>query len=332
MGTIEDVKFRILAFLKENGEANASQLEEKAECANKTFLKARQQLEKDGYIAKEYKPKPNGGLYAVYSLTPKGVEYYERKSTERDITTEINEKIENASREDLKFLKQKILEMARELEFHKIKAKFFELLRKRLPERACRQKLKHIGLSVERLDGYVGLGLGYDEFTPDDVEIKIIPENTTNISPEDFVGYYPLTKEPQNGYYIIGAYKELLILFEKIMDFIKLRAIKEYGLTEDEWRKLDKRFRTSFSMPFFTPSHSFDWQTEVEDVLKLYVWSKKTNALELFKNYFRQRTNFKESYIEELAKNSLEYFRSLYTNKKSNTTQAHKAWIKMEVL
>jgi predicted transcriptional regulator len=68
MGTIENVKLKILGFLMEVKEANAKKLEEKAECANKTFFKARQQLEKNGLIQKLYQKREKGGLEAIYSI------------------------------------------------------------------------------------------------------------------------------------------------------------------------------------------------------------------------------------------------------------------------
>lgn len=71
-----------------------------AKCANRTFLKARQQLEEDKLIEKHDKTNPKGGLsYKMYFLTEKGTKELQ--------DTSIRNAIQELSREDLeKFMKQ----------------------------------------------------------------------------------------------------------------------------------------------------------------------------------------------------------------------------------
>jgi len=111
MGTIEDVKLKILSFLMEVKEANAKTLEEKAECANKTFLKARQQLEKDGLIQKRYQNRKEGGLEAIYSIPQEKLQtvklMLEREALKRDF----NQKISSLNDPgEIEFLNAQVLE------------------------------------------------------------------------------------------------------------------------------------------------------------------------------------------------------------------------------
>ena len=104
MGTVEDVKLRILTFLADTKEATAKQLEEKAGCANKTFLKARQQLEKEGLIKKNYELREGGGLKAIYRIPE------EKRQTVEIILqrASLKQRIDKADFNEIQFLKKKI--------------------------------------------------------------------------------------------------------------------------------------------------------------------------------------------------------------------------------
>ena len=99
-GTLDQVKNRILIHLLKKGEESANKLAQTAKCANRTFLKARQQLEEDKLIEKHDKTNPKGGLsYKMYFLTEKGTKELQ--------DTSIRNAIQELSREDLeKFMKQ----------------------------------------------------------------------------------------------------------------------------------------------------------------------------------------------------------------------------------
>lgn len=123
MGTAEEVEQRIVEQLMEK-EANARELETISKCANKTFLKARQNLERRGFLTKRYEPKENGGLHAIYSLTPKGRTYARKETLKKranlsidGMGVETNEKYARALdcikqlNEDVSYYEERIAEL-----------------------------------------------------------------------------------------------------------------------------------------------------------------------------------------------------------------------------
>jgi|Deesub1362B_J571_1020462.scaffolds.fasta_scaffold02323_4 DNA-binding HxlR family transcriptional regulator len=282
MGTGEKVKLRILAYLREIGEANASQLEKKAECANKTFLKVRRQLEQEGIIKKRYEPKPNGGVYAIYYIPEEKRREVETMLERENFKKVFCEKIDEASIEDIEFLKQKLAYVEKELLFFKAINRQAELEEKPLPAKAVQAKLLQMGFTMKDLspncwneqDHIVGMassdkilnvaiGPSFDFYEPEEIEIRLIPESevTSKEKLERTVmlnygsEWSILTLEPLKGYYIIGRYKEVERLHEYIFNlksvFLEklLHWQEKYNLTKEDFELIYPRIWDMMFMP-----------------------------------------------------------------------------------
>jgi len=117
MGTTEEVKLRILAFLLKAKEATAKQLEEKADCANKTFLKARQQLEKESLIEKSYRKREHGGIKALYRIPQEKLRTVKAMLEREAFFKNVKQKAESISNPDaFKFLNAQLLEYESRIE------------------------------------------------------------------------------------------------------------------------------------------------------------------------------------------------------------------------
>jgi DNA-binding PadR family transcriptional regulator len=358
MGTIEDVRFRILSFLMEAKKANAKQLEKVAKCANKTFLKVRQQLEKEGLIMKRYENKPGGGLYAIYTLTDKGIEEAKKEALRRDLNKRINE----ASPETLE---QMVAKLEKELEYYKIKEKIEEYENAPLPLTAVIKKLLMLGFKIEDFNGgplqygiipygkgereeievsspklhnyFMGrggpFGKGDDEFSPDEIEIKLIPASEvreaaiTNLSAEKEeweeneqnillptevwekygAGWVILSNEPINGYYIIGAYRELLDLYNILFEYEWLKWKEEFNLSDEDWKIVGP----FVFLDMVSESGRIDLPIIIGNHLDKYVLSKKPDGFEKLKEIYKCNYREEPERAEEMAKKTIEYFNKL---------------------
>jgi len=262
MGTTEKVKLRILAFLLKAKESTAKQLEEKADCANKTFLKARQQLEKEGLIQKRYQNRKEGGLKAIYSIPQEKLQAVKVMLEREALKKNYNEKINSLnSPEDIEFYKKKLVNLEKELRYYK----GLEILRQyeelpSLPAKAVLEKLKEMGFNGEGKLHNIGIGTGYNHFKPEDIELKIIPEKDSEDLPsmnfdDKFINlkleYGPLWKvlnfKPVKGFFIIGTYKKPLQICEEIFEEFLLPEIRErFGLSHDEWEIVEPEIRRIF--------------------------------------------------------------------------------------
>ncbi len=321
MGTIEDVKLKILGFLMEVKEANAKQLEEKAECANKTFLKARQQLEQQGLIQKRYQNRKEGGLEAIYSIPERKQQtvkvMLEREALKRDF----NQKISSLnSPEDIEFYKKKLAELEREREKRKLleRIRWFESL-KVLPARAVRQKLEKMGFKLEDFFPPPNhgspklLNTGADPwlnsyFKPEDIEIKLLKFRKPTLqevkklmrlrregkakvlspfeAPQFFFGpgWIALTAEDVRGYMIVGAYKELLQLYQKYAN-LQLQEIKEaLHLSDKDIKALEPTLREMI-FEDINPLHPLATDKIVKYIINYLVKTKK-DALERVKRFY----------------------------------------------
>jgi len=114
--TSEKVKIKILKFLLNAGKANAKTLEQKAECANKTFLKVRKQLEKEGLIKKDYEPKPDGGIYAQYYIPDDKLRDVKNLLEKEELKQRMSKYIDNATPQEIEELKKALQERDRKIE------------------------------------------------------------------------------------------------------------------------------------------------------------------------------------------------------------------------
>jgi len=271
MGTIEDVKLKILSFLMEVKEANAKQLEEIAECANKTFLKARQQLEKDGLIQKRYQNRKEGGLEAIYSIPQEKLQTVKVLLGKKDLDKNF-EKIKSNVKtpEDIEFYKKKLAELEKELKHYKQLSRLIDLtLIECLPAKAVLEKLEQKGLRDFDLNMLINT---YDipDFRPEDVEVFLIPASELNITekiadisripysvlfkylpiekdyPINMIPWILLTPSPIKNYYVIGAYKIFTECYFDSHFFDRSWHIDwkgYYELSDEDWKVIEPKIR-----------------------------------------------------------------------------------------
>jgi predicted transcriptional regulator len=344
MGTIEDAKFKILAFLIEVKETNAKQLEKKAGCANKTFLKARQQLEKDGLIQKRYQNRKEGGLEAIYSIPKEKLQTVKLMLEREALKKNYNEKISSlSSPEDIEFYKQKLAVLEKELKHYKRKNRIMELEQiDVLPAEAVLKKLEQMGFKWQELcpNFYVedpeyekttdrkvrtlgngdkitkiGCGAFFDDFKPEDIEIILEPASKYK-NPKDFLieklggvkyswEWIVLTEEPVKGYYILGAYKELLQLYQEEFEFEWLKWKEEFNLSDDDWKIVGPW--VCIKMLF--DAGRVDLPIEISNYLYEYTLYKKANAFEELKKLYMKY--FRKEKAEKQAKKTIQGFKKL---------------------
>ena len=337
MGTIEDVKLKILGFLMEAKEANAKKLEEIAECANKTFLKARQQLEKEGLIQKRYQNRKEGGLEAVYSIPQEKLQSIKIMLDKEALKKNFNKNLSNAKTpEDIEFYKKKLDELEKELKYYKRLNRIKELEQLRvLPLQAVLKKLEQMGFNSEELDFYVEKtkngeryhygsrrkitnfagGAFFDDFKPEDIEIILEPAHKYK-DPKDFltqiaeeIEYGPewimLTEEPVKGYYILGAYKELLQLYQEEFEFEWLKWKEEFNLSDEDWKIVGPW--VCFKMLF--DAGRVDLPIEIRNYLYEYTLYRKPNAFEELKELYTR--HFGERGAEAQAEKTIQHFKRL---------------------
>jgi predicted transcriptional regulator len=337
VGTIEDVKLKILGFLMEAKEANAKKLEEIAECANKTFLKARQQLEKEGLIQKRYQNRKEGGLEAIYSIPQEKLQSVKIMLDKEALKKNFNKNLSNAKTpEDIEFYKKKLDELEKELKYYKRLNRIKELEQLRvLPLQAVLKKLEQMGFNSEELDFYVEKtkngeryhygsrrkitnfagGAFFDDFKPEDIEIILEPAHKYKDS-KDFltqiaeeVEYGPewivLNEEPVKGYYILGAYKELLQLYQEEFEFEWLKWKEEFNLSDEDWKIVGPW--VCFKMLFY--AGRVDLPIEIRNYLYEYTLYRKPNAFEELKELYTR--HFGERGAEAQAEKTIQHFKRL---------------------
>lgn len=329
MGTIDDVKLKILAFLMEVEEANAKQLEERAGCANKTFLKARQQLEQQGLIKKRYETRKEGGLKAIYNI-PQEKRHMVKIMLEREaLKINYNKKVGQASPEELEFFKQKLASLEKELKKYKRLNRIRELEAVDvLPAEAVLKKLEQMGFKRQELcpnfyveepstgckirslgDGdklsSIAIGSMFDDYKPEDIEIKLIPAESIGkhlcewenyVPPETAGAWIPLTLKPVKGYYIVGAYKELLQLCKEQFDEEMLEWKEKFELSDEDWAVIGPDVRQIM----ISGADRVDLDAEIKTYLVNYVATVKADVFERFKNLF-MKWGYSEKKAEKLA-------------------------------
>jgi predicted transcriptional regulator len=356
MGTIEDVKLKILSFLMEVKEANAKQLEEIAECANKTFLKARQQLEKDGLIQKRYQNRKEGGLEAIYSIPQEKLQTVKVLLDKEGLKENWNRKIDNAPPEDIELYKKKLDELEKELKHYKRLNRMKELEELNvLPVDAVLKKLEIMGFKWQELcpnfyvedpeyekttgrkvrtlgngDKIINIGCGafFDYFRPEDIEIILEPAHKYK-DPKDFliekvaeVKYGPewivLTKEPVKGYYILGAYKELLQLYQEEFEFEWLKWKEDFNLSDEDWKIVGPWV----CVKMLFDAGRVDLPIEISNYLYEYTLYKKPNAFEELKELYTK--HFGKRGAEAQVEETIQSFKRL------EQTPVKELWQKIE--
>jgi|GEM_PF-2037386 len=316
MGTIEDVKLRILSILVKFGEMNATTLEKVADCSNKTFLKARQELEKDGFIVKRYEKRSGGGLYAFYSITDEGRKYYEKERLKVDFA----DIVDKADLNRVEKLKRMLEAMRRELEHYKRLDEIHELEELPLPLVVLKKMF-----GEEQARNFKNVfedRRGVDDLPPELRELEV-----KTVSADEFFRHYTgpqwkVLKEDlkrieerrgnatlyrYEGTVTIGMYKRLFRLYEEEFEYEWLKWKEEFNLSDEDWKMIGPYI----AYDMLSEAGRIDLPIMISNSLYNYVLSKKPNAVEELKKCFIQVFQCNEDYAEKMARETLEFFNEL---------------------
>ncbi|MEM4713504.1 MAG: hypothetical protein QXQ61_03025 [Candidatus Bathyarchaeia archaeon] len=206
-------------------------------------------------------------------------------------------------------------------------------------------KLNRIYISCDKLHNYFMGGGGPDfkhdwEFSPDDIEIKLIPENEVDTFPvidettgkiieglasavvyQKFgSGWVVLTQKPIKGHYIIGAYKELLQLYMEQFEDEWLEWKEKFNFSDDDWKRVGPY--VAFRMMF--DAGRVDLSNEIGNELYEYVQSFNPNGLENLTQMYMRWLKMKRPEAEKYAKDIIE------ANKKFREQPVEEIWKKYE--
>lgn len=319
MGTREEVKLMILSILLNSGEVDASTLEKKAGCSNKTFLKARRELEEGGYITKRYEPRQGGGPYAFYSITKRGREYYEKEVVKKTVGNLVDKTEPN----EIERLKRMLENMECELKHYKRLNEIHKLENMPLPLVVLRKML-----GEERAREFANVfddGRGVDGLPPElrEVEVKTVSVDEYFRTYERGPGWKvlknnikevktPLGKEGievirYEGTVTVGRYKELFRLYAEEFEYEWLKWKKEFQLSDDDWMRIG---------PFIVHELLFEagrvnLQFIIGNLLYRYILSGKPNGEEELKQFVMKIYRYEEGAAKKEAKRIVEEFKEL---------------------
>jgi predicted transcriptional regulator len=306
MGTIEDVKLKILSFLMEIKEANAKQLEEIAECANKTFLKARQQLEKEGLIQKRYQNRKEGGLEAIYSIPQEKLQSVKIMLDKKNLNKDAQRLINSANtQKDIEFYKKKFDELEKELKHYKRVARIRELELKLLPADIIQSKIKELGINDDEFwrqsESIVWYWPGINHgVKSDDIILKLSREPLPpKLSDDGDIDYYQgwklLGYVPSKKLYVYAIYKELLELYKEHLKETYTSLKKEFCLNDDEWKNLSPKI--------YEMIENGSFMREIRRYLFNYILS--LNSIDKLKNLYMKH-GISEKLAERWARETIE--------------------------
>jgi len=341
---IDDIQFEILNFLLQNGEVRFTKLMENlsksenfknygVESLKVILLRKIKPLVENGYIQK----KDLGHQNVHYLIPQEKLQTVKVLLGKKDLDKNF-EKIKSNVKtpEDIEFYKKKLDELEKELKYYKRLNRIKELEQLRvLPLQAVLKKLEQMGFNSEELDFYVEKtkngeryhygsrrkitnfagGAFFDDFKPEDIEIILEPAHKYK-NPKDFltqiaeeVEYGPewivLTEEPVKGYYILGAYKELLQLYQEEFEFEWLKWKEEFNLSDEDWKIVGPW--VCFKMLFY--AGRVDLPIEIRNYLYEYTLYRKPNAFEELKELYTR--HFGERGAEAQAEKTIQHFKRL---------------------
>jgi DNA-binding PadR family transcriptional regulator len=299
------------------------------------------------------------GRRGPYELTPKGKKEAEREALKKKANTQID----NLGPEDIEFYKKKLDNLEKELKHYKRVARIREFEDfPFLPLTAVIKKLltlgfsiedfydkrhlyssdpaykhllekmpKHIAVSPDNLDHYF-MGFGelskHDyEFSPDEIEIKLVPTSEVNgvtiyngdktrkqhilteieVARKYGPGWVILTDRPIKGYYIIGAYKELLQLYEEHFNEEWLSWKEEFELSDEDWEDVGPGVREIM----IRGAGRIDLNAEITHYIFSYIAATKDDAFERLKKLLiKQGASLEEA--EKWARQIIKKTKTLY--------------------
>ena len=185
----------------------------------------------------------------------------------------------------------------------------------------------------------IGIGDWFDSFKPEDIEIKLIPasefteqigdyyrklskelEQPINmprrisqlpiygfcdwgkyLSYESLDAWILLTYEPVKGYYIVGAYKELLQLYEEQFNEEWFEWKEKFELSDEDWEEIGPSIREIM----IWDAGRYDLDAEIATEIVHYIAATKDDAFERLKKAFmKQGASLKEA--EKWARKAIE--------------------------
>jgi len=309
------------------------------------------ELFKDGLVTRQ-------GRRGPYELTPKGKKEAEREALKKKANTQID----NLGPKDIEFYKKKLDNLEKELKHYKRLNRIKELEELDvLPLQAVLKKLEQMGFNSEELcpDFYVEKtkngerghygsrskiinfagGTFFDDFKPEDIEIKLIPASAFTeqigdyyrklskeldqpinipcrisqlstipfhdwekyVPPESLDAWILLTDEPVKSYYIIGAYKELLQLYEEQFNEGWLEWKENFELSDEDWEEVGLGIREIM----IWDAGRVDLDGVIADRIVRYIAATKNDAFERLKKAFmKQGVSLEEA--EKWAREAVE--------------------------
>jgi hypothetical protein len=163
---------------------------------------------------------------------------------------------------------------------------------------------EYITVSPDNLHNYFrGFGELFSkpdsEFSPDEIEIKLVPTSEVDgvtfcngdktgkqhiltefeVARKYGPGWVILTDRPIKGYYIIGAYKELLQLYEEHFNEEWLSWKEEFELSEEDWEEVGPGVREIM----IRDAGRIDLDGEITHYIFSYIAATKDDAFERLK-------------------------------------------------
>jgi DNA-binding Lrp family transcriptional regulator len=336
---IDDMQFEILNFLLQNGEVRFTKLIENlsksenfkhygVESLKVILLRKIKPLLEKGYIQKK-----DLGHQNVHYLIPHEKLQTVKIMLEREaLKKNFNEKLSSTNTlDDIEFYKKKLIELERERQKNKLleQIRQFESL-KVLPLKAVSKKLEKMGFKSEDFflkNGStrminVGMDSHLNYFRPEDIEIKILrsrkptPQELNQIlqgMEKEMVltvfevpallgpGWMSLTYDEVKGCHIIGAYKELLRLYQEYAN-LQLSEIKEaWQLSDEDFETLKPTLQEMMIREINNP---LIIDKIVRYIINYFVKTKK-DALEKVKRFYI-KIGANEKDAEQYAREAIE--------------------------
>ena len=345
---IDDIQFEILNFLLQNGEVRFTKLMENlsksenfknygVESLKVILLRKIKPLVENGYIQK----KDLGHQNVHYLIPQEKLQTVKVLLGKKDLDKNF-EKIKSNVKtpEDIEFYKKKLVELERERQKNELleRIRRFESL-KVLPLKAVSEKLEKMGFKREDFFSKNGstklINVGMDSrlnyFRPEDIEIKLLrsrkptPHELNQILQgmgKEMVltafevpallgpGWMSLTYDEVKGCHIIGAYKELLRLYQEYANLQLLEIKEAWQLSDEDIKALEPTLKELVIKRINNPLIA----DEINNCIINYLVKTGKDALERVKRFYIE-FGLNEKAAEQCARELIEQAKNAKTEK-----------------
>ena len=345
---IDDIQFEILNFLLQNGEVRFTKLMENlsksenfknygVESLKVILLRKIKPLVEKGYIQK----KDLGHQNVHYLIPQEKLQTVKVLLGKKDLDKDF-EKIKSNVKtpEDIEFYKKKLVELERERQKNELleRIRRFESL-KVLPLKAVSEKLEKMGFKRENFFSKNGstklINVGMDSrlnyFRPEDIEIKLLrsrkptPHELNQILQgmgKEMVltafevpallgpGWMSLTYDEVKGCHIIGAYKELLRLYQEYANLQLLEIKEAWQLSDEDIKALEPTLKELVIKRINNPLIA----DEINNCIINYLVKTGKDALERVKRFYIE-FGLNEKAAEQCARELIEQAKNAKTEK-----------------